>query len=200
MQWRIVDRVAVIFARRRRLFAGRVCWWRIVVRVAVIFAAALAATAVNSGELDGAWMDAFCAMWARIAGFALTLLGVPASSGGVTVGADAFTAIIVPACTALDVIILFAAAVLAYPASIGARLRGLLLGIAALFTLNIVRIVSLILIGIHYFDLLEDAHLQVWQATMALSAIGLWLLWHSWASRAPMGKPRRRLAIARYRR
>ena len=188
MQWRIVVQAAVIFARWMRLFGGRVCWWRIVVRVAVIFAAALAATAVNNGELDGAWMDAFCAMWARIAVFALTLLGVPASSDGVTVDAGAFTATIVPACTALDVIILFAAAVLAYPASVGARLRGLLLGVAALFAINIVRIVSLILIGIHYLDLLEDAHLLVWQATMALSAIGLWLLWHSWASRAPIGK------------
>lgn len=188
MQWRIVVRAAVIFARRMRLFAGRVCGWRNVIRIAVIFSAALAATAVNNGELDGAWMDAFCAMWARIAGFALTLLGVPASSDGATVAASAFTATIVPACTALDVIILFGAAVLAYPASIGARLRGLLLGVAALFAINIVRIVSLILIGIHYFDLLEDAHLLVWQTAMALAAIGLWLLWHSWASRAPIGK------------
>ena len=188
MQWRIVVRAAVIFARRMRLFGGRVCGWRNVIRVAVIFAAALAATAVNNGELDSVWMDAFCAMWARIAGFALTLLGVPASSDSVTVDAGAFTATIVPACTALDVIILFGAAVLAYPASIGARLSGLLLGVAALFALNIARIVSLILIGIHYFDLLEDAHLLVWQTAMALSAIGLWMLWHSWASRASIGK------------
>ena len=132
-------------------------------------------------------MDAFCAMWARIAGFALTLLGVPASSEDVTVNADAFTATIVSACTALDVIILFGAAVLAYPASIGARLRGLLLGVAALFALNIARIVSLILIGIHYFDLLEGAHLLVWQTAMALSAIGFWMLWHRGVSSASMG-------------
>ena len=187
MQWRIVDQAAVIFARWMRLFGGRVCWWRIVVRVAVIFAAALAATAVNNGELDGAWMDAFCAMWARIAGFALTLLGVPASSDGATVGAGAFTATIVSACTALDVIILFGAAVLAYPASIGARLRGLLLGVAALFALNIARIVSLILRGIHYIDWLEDAHLLVWQTAMVLAAIGLWLLWHRGVLSASMG-------------
>ena len=188
MQWRIVVQAAVIFARRMWLFVRRVCGWRNVVRIAVIFAAVLAATAVNNGELDSAWMDAFCAMWARIAGFALTLLGVPASSDGATVDADAFTAIIVPACTALDVIILFGAAALVYPASIGARMCGLLLGVAALFAINIVRIVSLILIGIHYFDLLEDAHLQVWQNAMALSAIGLWLLWHQGVSSASMGK------------
>ena len=151
--------------------------WRNAVRVAIIFAAALAATAIASGEMSGAWLDAFCAMLARIAGFALTLLGVPASLDGATVGADAFTAIIVTECTALDVIILFGAAVLVYPASIGARLRGLLLGGAALFALNIARIVSLILIGIHYPDSLEDAHLLVWQTAMALATIGLWMLW-----------------------
>ena len=150
---------------------------RIVVRVAIIFAAALAGTAVVSGEMSGAWLDAFCAMLARIAGFALTLIGVPASSDGAIVGADAFSATIVSECTALDVIILFGAAVLAYPASIGARLHGLLLGVAALFALNIARIVSLILIGIYYPDSLEDAHLFVWQPAMAIAAIGLWILW-----------------------
>ena len=152
--------------------------WHIGVRAAVIFAAALAGTAVVSGEVSSAWLDAFCAILAQITGFALTLLGVPASSDGAIVGADAFTAIIVQECSALDVIIIFGAAVLAYPASIGARLRGLLLGVAALFALNIARIVSLILIGIHYPDSLEDAHLWVWQPAMAIAAIGLWILWH----------------------
>lgn len=151
------------------------------VRVAIIFAAALAATMIVSGEMRGAWLDAFCAILAHIAGFALTLLGVPASLDGSTVSADAFNAVIVQECSALDVIILFGAAVLAYPASIGARLRGLLLGVAALFALNIARIVSLILIGIHYADSLEDAHLFVWQPAMAIAAIGLWILWY-WAA------------------
>ena len=132
---------------------------------------------IVSGEMDGAWLGAFYSLLAQTAGFALTLLGVPASSDGATVGADAFTAIIVTECTALDVIILFGAAVLAYPASISTRLRGLLLGVAALFALNIARIVSLILIGIHYPDSLEDAHLWVWQPAMAIAAIGLWILW-----------------------
>ena len=154
---------------------------RIVVRVAIIFATSLATTIVISGEMSGAFLDAFCAILAHIAGFTLTLLSVPASSDGAIVGSDAFTAVIVAECTALDVIILFGAAVLAYPASIGARLHGLLLGVAALFALNIARIVSLILIGIHYPDSLEDAHLWVWQTAMALAAIGLWILWH-WAA------------------
>ena len=156
--------------------------WHIAVRVAIIFAAALAGTAVVSGEVSGAWLDAFCAMLAQIAGFALTLIGVPASSDGAIVGADAFSAVIVPECSALNVIVLFGAAVLVYPTAIGACLRGLLLGVAALFALNIVRIVSLILIGIHYPHSLEDAHLLVWQTAMALAAIGLWLLWHRAAS------------------
>ncbi len=143
---------------------------------------------VISGEMSGAWLDAFCAMLAQIVGFALTLLGVPASLDGATVGADAFTAVIVPECSALEVIILFGAAVLVYPSAISARLRGLLLGVAALFALNIVRIVSLILIGIHYPDSLEDAHLFVWQPAMALAAIGLWMLWHWRVSSAAIDK------------
>ena len=156
--------------------------WHIAVRVAIIFAAALAATMIVSGEMSGAWLDALCAMLARMAGFALTLLGIPASSDGATVGSDAFSAVIVQECSALDVIILFGAAALVYPASIGARLRGLILGVAALFALNIARIVSLMLIGIHYPDSLEDTHIWVWQPAMAIAAIGLWLLWYQCVS------------------
>lgn len=173
--------------------------WHIGVRAAVIFAAALAATAIVSGEMSGAWLDAFYALLAQIAGFALTLIGVPASSDGAIVGADAFTAVIVAECTALDVIIIFGAAVLAYPASIGARLRGLLLGVAALFALNIARIVSLILIGIHYPDWLEDTHLWVWQPAMAIAAIGLWMLWHWGVPSVSLGKAGVGWAIGRYR-
>ena len=172
--------------------------WHIAVRIAVIFAAALAATMVISGEMSGAWLDAFCAMLAQIAGFALTLLGVPASLDGSTVSADAFSAVIVQECAALDVIILFSAAVVVYPTSIGARLRGLLLGVATLFALNITRIVSLILIGIHYPDWLEDAHLLVWQTAMALAAIGLWMLWHWGVPSATIGKAVSGWAIGRY--
>ena len=173
--------------------------WRNAVRVAVIFAAALAATAIVSGEMGGAWLGVFCALLARIAGFALTLLGVPASSDGAIVGADTFTAIIAPECAALEVIILFGAAVLVYPTSIGARLRGLLLGVAALFALNIARIVSLILIGIHYPDWLEDTHLWVWQTAMAIAAIGLWMLWHWSVPSVSLGKAGVGWAIGRYR-
>lgn len=169
------------------------------VRVVVIFAATVAAKMIVSGEMSGAFLDAFCVMLAQIAGFALTLLSVPASSDGATVGADAFTAIIAPECSALDVIILFGAAVLVYPVSIGARLRGLLLGVAALFALNIARIVNLILIGIHYPDSLEDAHLWVWQPAMAIAAIGLWILWHWGAPSATIGKAVSGWAIGRYR-
>ena len=164
--------------------------WRNAVRVTVILVAALAATMIVSREMGGAWLDAFCAMLAQIAGFALTLIGVPASSDGAIVGADAFSAVIVPECSALNVIVLFGAAVLVYPTAIGARLRGLLLGVAALFALNIVRIVSLMLIGIHYPDSMEDAHLRIWQPAMALATIVLWLLWQ-WrvsSATASMGK------------
>ena len=164
--------------------------WRNAVRVTVILAAALAATMIVSREMGGAWLDAFCALLASIARFALMLLGVPASSGNATVGADAFSAVIAPECTSLEVIIIFGAAVLVYPASIRARLRGLLLGVAVLFALNIVRIVSLMLIGIHYPDSMEDAHLRIWQPAMALATIVLWLLWQ-WrvsSATASMGK------------
>ena len=43
--------------------------------------------------------------------------------------------------------------------------------------INLVRIISLFLIGSAYPQYLEIAHLLVWQTAIILSAIVLWLIW-----------------------
>ena len=58
-----------------------------------------------------------------------------------------------------------------------AKAFGAALGLVALTLVNLVRIISLFLIGSAYPEYLEVAHLLVWQTAIILFAIVLWLLW-----------------------
>jgi exosortase/archaeosortase family protein len=51
------------------------------------------------------------------------------------------------------------------------------MGLFILFLLNIVRIASLYIVGIHYPDLFESMHLAIWQVAFIFVAILLWFLW-----------------------
>ncbi len=69
------------------------------------------------------------------------------------------------------------AAIAAYPASLRAKLIGLVGGLAAITVLNLVRMISLFYIGAYFPQYLDMAHLLIWQGVMILSVVILWLFW-----------------------
>jgi len=84
---------------------------------------------------------------------------------------------IIPECTGVDVIGLFVAAVLAFPAGWSRRLTGLALGIPVLVVLNLIRLVTLIYVGTRFGVGFEYAHLFVWPALLLTATIGIWVHW-----------------------
>ena len=119
----------------------------------------------------------FAGTTAHLTAMVLTVLGESVRVDGVSLYSPLLNMRIVSECTAITPTIVFAAAVLAFPSSISIKLKGLLLGIVALYLVNLVRVVSLYYIGTHAPNQMEFAHLVVWQAAMVLIAIGLWSLW-----------------------
>jgi exosortase/archaeosortase family protein len=89
-------------------------------------------------------------------------------------------------CTAVTPMIVFTAATLALPSPLVAKLKGLLIGAVALYLVNLLRIGSLYALGVAAPELVEFAHLVVWQAALVVFAVGLWLMWAGGA-RAPRG-------------
>jgi len=69
------------------------------------------------------------------------------------------------------------ASVLAYPAPARAKLVGLLVMQPLLFALNIVRVVTLFLIGSYDVSLFRAAHVYVWQFLIIGFALALFLVW-----------------------
>jgi exosortase H (IPTLxxWG-CTERM-specific) len=96
---------------------------------------------------------------------------------------EGFAVEIVGECLGLYEILIFAAAVLAYPASWKERGQGLLLGTAIILSFNLVRIVALLLVGRHLPGLFEFFHLYFWQGTLVLLVAAAWLAWLQWVVR-----------------
>lgn len=119
----------------------------------------------------------FMAVTAQITAFLLNLFGQNVALNDTIISSSKFAYQIVDLCTAVMPMLIFAAAILAFPARVKEKILGLLFGWIGIFAVNQVRLISLFFIGIYAPGIFETAHLLVWQSLMILLAIGLWLIW-----------------------
>ena len=127
----------------------------------------------------------FTAAIARVSGVLLTSIGEKVSVQGTEIRSGLFAVQIENGCNGVEAALLFASAVLAFPAPWRRRLTGLLLGLVAIQALNFVRVVSLFWIGAHRPDLFSSSHTVVWQSAVVLASVLLFLLWASRIGREP---------------
>ncbi len=95
---------------------------------------------------------------------------------------EAFGISVVTACTGVFIGGLFAMAVLLFPTTWRARIIGLGVGVVGLYVVNLIRLVSLYYVGIHWPGAFDTVHQLVWQSLLIAIAVALWLLW---AGKAP---------------
>jgi exosortase H (IPTLxxWG-CTERM-specific) len=117
---------------------------------------------------------------ARISSFILNIFGVGTTATREVISSASFSISIARGCDGLEAMALFAASLLAFPANWKYKLIGLFGGLAVLFSLNIGRIVSLYITGLHYPKAFEFMHVEFWQAIFIIFAIGLWIFWIKW--------------------
>lgn len=111
---------------------------------------------------------------------ALRAMGVQSWVSGVSVGIPGFAVEIKNNCNAIYEIGLYAAAVFAYPATMGQRIPGFLVGGVVLYAVNLLRILSLIALGRYWPGGFQAGHLYVWQ-TLFLAVVAI--CWLGWLSR-----------------
>lgn len=80
-------------------------------------------------------------------------------------------------CEGFEVMLLFIAVLLAYPMAWRRKLLGVLLGSLLIYAINIVRIVSLYFIKVHYPRLFDATHVTVWQTIIIFVAGIFFLFW-----------------------
>ena len=119
---------------------------------------------------------------ARMTCWILTLLGVDAHAQGKDVVSSIFSMRIIRECTAVHPVIIYIAAVVAYPSSWLPRLLGAAAGTVALLLVNQVRLVSLCFIGHSYPEAFESAHMLVWQSLIIFITVLFWVIWASFVN------------------
>jgi exosortase/archaeosortase family protein len=118
---------------------------------------------------------------AWLAGAIVRGLGTDAVITGAVIRTSDFAVEIKNNCNAIYELGLYAAAVWAYPASVAAKVTGTLVGAGVLNLVNLLRVVTLLGLGIFARDWFDVAHLYVWQATFFAVVA---LCWFGWVLRA----------------
>ncbi len=128
-------------------------------------------------------VEPFTAVVARASGVGLNLLGQKVTLQGTEIHGPRFAVNIRNGCNGVEAMLIFIAAVLAFPASWRSRLVGLVLGVAAIQVVNLVRVIALYLTGVYFPKLFDASHTVVWQSIVILFGVLLWILWaNRWAA------------------
>lgn len=90
---------------------------------------------------------------------------------------DGFAVSIIIECVGLLEMLIYSACVLAFPAPIRARALGVVLGCLAIFVFNLLRIVTLLLVGRHWGDYFDFFHVYFWQATLIAMIVSVLYGW-----------------------
>ncbi len=138
----------------------------------LFFAGALALAPV-----DEAVVRPFTAGIAHICGAILRATGEPVTVQGTQIRSETFSVEIENGCNGLETVLLYASAVLAFPAPWRKRLSGLLLGMAAIQAFNLLRVVTLFWIGAHRPALFQTSHTVIWQSLVVIFGVLLFLAW-----------------------
>lgn len=84
---------------------------------------------------------------------------------------------IVPGCNGVEAMIILFAGIVAFPASVWYKVKGLFWGFLAIHSLNSIRIVSLFYLLQWDEKWFEFFHMYIWQALIILDALVVWLIW-----------------------
>ena len=123
---------------------------------------------------------------ARVSGAVLDVIGQDVILQGTVIRSSRFAVNIRNGCNGVEAMLIFLAAVLAFPASWRSRLLGLGLGILAIQVVNLIRVVALFLTGIYFPKLFDASHTVVWQTLVILTGVLLWIFWaYRFATPAP---------------
>lgn len=145
--------------------------------------AALYALAYHSWDATsgpGRWLAAYLKTVTQVSAATLRALGEHVTVADRTVSGR-FSYVVVVDCAALDVQALFVAAVLAFPSPWRTRLWGIVTGIAAIFAINITRLVVLYYAGASSLELFNTLHEEVFVLLIVALVCGLFLAWARWA-------------------
>ena len=116
---------------------------------------------------------------ASMAVWLMKAAGMKVSALGSSISSYGFAVDIKYGCNAVYEVLVFTAAIAAYPQPMKDRCIGILFGMAAIYTLNVFRVAALFLTGVFSPFIFKILHEHVAQALFILLMVILWVLWVS---------------------
>ena len=114
----------------------------------------------------------------------LHLIGQGSRLAGDSIWSPISSVTVTDECSALEFTWFLAAAIIAFPGPWPRKLLGMAVGFVVLSALNVVRVASLYLIGVHHAGAFSVAHEDAWPALLILATLLLMGTWIAW-SRTP---------------
>ena len=150
----------------------------LVLRFSIVFLSLVFAFALltSTAAADSLLHSPLSRLLTFLAASALSL-GGHASSSGTYLEFNGFSVSIVEACDGILPTYIYLAAVLALPSRWREKLWGILIGIPAIFFINLTRIVTLMLFGAKWPGAFERVHIYVWQALVIALSMAVWVFW-----------------------
>ena len=121
--------------------------------------------------------DSASALVASQVAWILKSMALKVHASGVIISSESFSVRIVPDCNAIFEIFLFLSAVIAFPALIKEKLVGGILGTIFIYTLNLLRVTILFLVGVYNTKYFEEIHIYVTQGIFIVMVAIFWLAW-----------------------
>jgi len=148
--------------------------------VARFLAALIAFYVVGAlGPVNDHVLVPFTEVVVRATAFLLRSMHQPIDVVGTVLHSPHFALDVRNGCNGVEAMMVLAAAMLAFPATLRSRLAGLLAGSVAIQVLNLVRVASLVWLGEHHREFFDFVHVGVWQSIVILAAVSMFIFW-SW--------------------
>ena len=166
--------------KKRRSLKAKLKTHKAIVRFCLIFLGLLIFLATTFPYLTDKfnpqvyWLNAATA---EVTGFFLKPLGMTTRVSSTIVSLPNFSVEVVGECTGLYEMLIFLAAMIAYPAGWKKKLVGAGLGIPFLYAVNIVRMIFIMVVGNWSPKTFDFMHLYFWQVAMILIIVSAWVLW-----------------------
>ena len=119
----------------------------------------------------------FTELIVRATAFLLRSAHQPIDVVGTVIRSPSFALDVHNGCNGVEAMMILAAAMLAFPATLRSRLAGLLAGSVAIQILNLVRVSSLVWLGEHHRQFFDFVHVGVWQSIVILAAVAMFIFW-----------------------
>ena len=119
----------------------------------------------------------FILLTAKLEWALFSMVGADTRVNDKVVFLDHFAVKIIDECTGIYEMLIFAAAVLAFPTGWLRKGVGIFLGCPMIYIFNVLRIAALMVVGRYWPSAFDFMHLYFWQATMIVMITSVWLLW-----------------------